>query len=55
LPSHVVCGQTLSFRISDARIFYRVDNLWNHEYQLRQGYPMPRRNQAFGISIELWD
>lgn len=55
LPSHMVCGQTLSFRISDARIFYRVDNLWNHEYQLRQGYPMPRRNQAFGISIELWD
>lgn len=55
LPRTVVCDQTLSIKIRDARIFWRADNLFNANYQTRYGYPMPRRSHAFGVSIELWD
>ena len=55
LPRTFICDQTLSLKIRDARIYYRVDNLFNAEYQTRYGYPMPRRSYAFGISMELWD
>jgi outer membrane cobalamin receptor len=55
LPRYFVSGQTLSLNIRDAVLFYKIDNLFNAEYQVRAGYPMPRRSQAFGISLELWD
>ncbi|MRR09142.1 TonB-dependent receptor, partial [bacterium] len=55
LPRTIVCDQTLSIKIRDARVFWRADNLFNANYQTRYGYPMPRRSHAFGISIELWD
>lgn len=55
LPRYLLSGQTLSFKVRDAVLFYKVDNLFNAEYQVRQGYPMPRRSYAFGISMELWD
>lgn len=55
VPRFIVCDQTVSLKIRDARIYYRVDNLFNANYQTRYGYPMPRRSYAFGISIELWD
>jgi len=55
LPRTIICDQTLSIKIRDARMFWRADNLFNANYQTRYGYPMPRRSHAFGISIELWD
>ncbi|MDI6739457.1 MAG: TonB-dependent receptor [Candidatus Edwardsbacteria bacterium] len=55
VPRFIICDQTVSLKIRDARVFYRVDNLFNANYQTRYGYPMPRRSYAFGISMELWD
>ncbi|HAD82058.1 TPA: hypothetical protein DCG35_06225 [Candidatus Edwardsbacteria bacterium] len=55
LPRYFVSGQTLSLKIRDAVLFYKIDNLFNAEYQVRAGYPMPRRSYAFGISLELWN
>jgi outer membrane cobalamin receptor len=55
LPHYLISSQTISLKIRDALLFYKVDNLFNAEYQVRQGYPMPRRSYAFGISMELWD
>ncbi|MBU1576615.1 MAG: TonB-dependent receptor [Candidatus Edwardsbacteria bacterium] len=55
LPRYFVSGQTLSLKIRDALLFYKIDNLFNAEYQVRAGYPMPRRSYAFGISMELWN
>lgn len=55
LPRYFVSGQTLSLNIRDAVLFYKIDNLFNAEYQVRAGYPMPRRSYAFGISLELWN
>ena len=55
LPRYFVSGQTLSLKIRDAVLFYKIDNLFNAEYQVRAGYPMPRRSYAFGISMELWN
>ncbi|MDQ7798384.1 MAG: TonB-dependent receptor [Candidatus Edwardsbacteria bacterium] len=55
LPRYFVSGQTLSLKIRDAVLFYKIDNLFNAEYQVRAGYPMPRRSYALGISLELWD
>ncbi len=55
LPRYFVSSQTLSLKIRDAVLFYKIDNLFNAEYQVRAGYPMPRRSYAFGISMELWD
>jgi len=55
LPRYFISNQTLSFKIDDAILFYKVDNLFNAEYQVRRGYPMPRRTYAIGIAIELWN
>jgi outer membrane receptor for ferrienterochelin and colicins len=55
LPRYFVSCQTLSLNIRDAVLFYKIDNLFNAEYQVRAGYPMPSRSYAFGIAIELWD
>jgi outer membrane receptor for ferrienterochelin and colicins len=55
LPRYFISGQTLSLNIHDAVLFYKIENLFNAEYQVRAGYPMPRRSYAFGISMELWD
>ena len=55
LPATVICDQTISLKIWNARVYYRVDNLFNASYQTRYGYPMPRRSYAVGISMELWE
>jgi outer membrane cobalamin receptor len=55
LPRTVVCGQTVSLKIWNARIYWRIDNLFDANYQTRYGYPMPRRNYAIGVSMEMWE
>ncbi|MEW6686256.1 MAG: TonB-dependent receptor [Candidatus Edwardsbacteria bacterium] len=55
LPRYIVSNQTLSLKIRDARLYWKVENLFNAAYQTRDSYPMPRRSYAFGISWEFWD
>ncbi|HTY07555.1 MAG TPA: TonB-dependent receptor, partial [Candidatus Edwardsbacteria bacterium] len=55
LPATVICDHTVSLRIWNARLYWRLDNLFNAEYQTRYGYPMPRRNYAVGVSMEMWE
>ena len=55
LPATVICDQTISLKIWNARVYYRLDNLFNANYQMRYGYPMPRRSYAVGISMEMWE
>ncbi len=55
LPRTVACGQTVSLKIWNARIYWRIDNLFNANYQTRYGYPMPRRSYAVGVSMEMWE
>jgi len=42
-------------RILDLTVFYRIQNLLNTEYELRQGYPMDGRSHVLGLEWELWD
>lgn len=55
LPAYIVSNQVLSLKIADARVYYKIENLFNADYQTRYGYPMPRRTQSFGVTLELWD
>lgn len=55
LPAFIISHQELSLKIVDARVYYRVENLFNADYQTRFGYPMPRRTHSFGVTLELWD
>jgi outer membrane cobalamin receptor len=55
LPAYKISNQVLSLKIVDARVYYKVENLFNADYQTRYGYPMPRRTQSFGVTLELWD
>ena len=55
LPRYIVSHQVLSLKIADARVYYKVENLFNADYETRYGYPMPRRTQSFGVTLELWD
>ena len=33
------------------KTFFRIDNVWNEEYQIRKYYPMPLRSYQIGVSI----
>ncbi|MDP2807232.1 MAG: TonB-dependent receptor, partial [bacterium] len=55
LPAYIISNQVLSLKIADARVYYKIENLFNADYQTRYGYPMPRRSQSFGLTLELWD
>jgi|GEM_PF-1375572 vitamin B12 transporter len=55
LPTYTISNQVLSLKIVDARVYYRVENLFNANYQTRYGYPMPRRTHSFGVIFEMWD
>ncbi|MBI4726365.1 TonB-dependent receptor [candidate division TA06 bacterium] len=55
LPAYIISNHVLSLKIADARVYYKVENLFNANYQTRYGYPMPRRTQSFGVTLELWD
>jgi len=55
LPAYIISNQVLSLKIVDARVYYKVENLFNANYETRYGYPMPRRTQSFGVTLELWD
>jgi outer membrane cobalamin receptor len=55
LPRYIISNQVLSLKIVDARVYYKVENLFNANYETRYGYPMPRRTQSFGVTLELWD
>ena len=55
LPRTVICDQTVSLKIWNARVYWRIDNLFNANYQTRYGYPMPRRSYAVGVAMEMWE
>jgi outer membrane cobalamin receptor len=55
LSDFIISDQTFSLKIADARVYYKVENLFNANYETRYGYPMPRRTQSFGVTLELWD
>ncbi|MFQ6002637.1 MAG: TonB-dependent receptor plug domain-containing protein [Candidatus Zixiibacteriota bacterium] len=50
-----VANIKVTVKIIDFEIFYALKNLLDEKYQLRIGYPMPRRIYKWGFTWEFWD
>lgn len=55
LPGYHLFHAKFLWRIIDLTVFYKLRNLFDSEYEVRQGYPMPGRDHTLGLEWELWD
>jgi outer membrane cobalamin receptor len=55
LEKYSLIHTKLLWRILDLTIFYRLQNLLDTQYEVRQGYPMDGRSHILGLEWELWD
>ncbi len=48
----VSLSKSLSYKRYRFALSFRVDNLWNHSYEVRKGWPMPLRNKNISLKIQ---
>jgi outer membrane cobalamin receptor len=55
LEKYSLIHTKLLWRILDLTVSYRLQNLLDTRYEVRQGYPMDGRSHILGLEWELWD
>ncbi len=51
LPNYWLAGLNLSYNKGDWEFFFNIDNLFDQDYLLEPGYPMPKINFQSGIKL----
>jgi outer membrane cobalamin receptor len=54
LDHYLLWGTRMAYSLRQAEIYFGVDNLTDHRYEERGGYPLPGRTYYGGVSLKLW-
>jgi len=55
LPAHSLVNGCAEMRIIDVRLYYRVENILDEEYESAAGYPAPPRTFIYGLEWDFWN
>jgi outer membrane cobalamin receptor len=55
LPAYPLLNGCAEVRIIDARLYYRVENLLDEEYESILGFPAPGRTFFYGLEWDFWN